>query len=253
MAHLTGTVRRILDKECIEKGLLVTNWGGLIGPTVAEGALMAILSCLRRTTHIAFLMHRDKGWQDRDEESLFKKKVGLHGFGIIAQNLVKLMLPFDCDISAYSPHAPDELLQEYGVRRETDLTRLYSDNRVLSCHASNTPENHHIVDADILAAIQDGAVFVNTARGGVIDTEALVAELKTGRIYASLDVYEEEPLPADSPLRGLLNCQLTCHSAGPTPDSMIDIGQAAIDNIERYIKGEPLERLVDADKYELIT
>lgn len=253
MAHLTGTVRKMLEKACIEKGLLVTNWGNLIGPTVAEGALMAILSCLRRTTHIAFLMHRDRGWQSRDEESLFKQKVGLHGFGNIAQNLVKLIAPFGCDIETYSPYTPDSVLEDYGVRRQTDLNALYSTNRVVSIHAAKTPETHHVVNARILALMQDGAVLVNTSRGALIDTEALIAELKTGRIYASLDVYEEEPLAKDSELRGLVNCQLTCHSAGPTLDRMIDFGEAAIDNIEQYVNGQGLERLVDAELYELIT
>ncbi|HJP28711.1 MAG TPA: NAD(P)-dependent oxidoreductase, partial [Dehalococcoidia bacterium] len=105
----------------------------------------------------------------------------------------------------------------------------------------------------ILGEMEDGAVFVNTARGAVVDTDALIAELKSGRIYASLDVYDTEPLEEDSELRGMRNCQLTCHSAGPTLDRMIDFGEATIDNIERYTKGEDLERIVDAQKYDLIT
>ena len=70
---------------------------------------------------------------------------------------------------------------------------------------------------------------------------------------ASLDVYEQEPLPADSPLRGLLNCHLTPHTAGPTPDRYVDFGRAAIDNIRRYLRGEPLMHRVDMRIYDLIT
>lgn len=253
MAHMTGTVRAMVEKACIERGLLVTNWGNLIGPTVAEGALMAILSCLRQTTEVAFLMHRDKGWRARNEQSLFRKKVGLYGFGNIAQELVALLAPFHCDIETFSPYTDDETLAAHGVRRQPDLKRLFAENRVLSVHAANTEETYHTVNAEMLGAMQDGAVLVNTARGAIIDTDALVAELKTGRIYASLDVYEKEPLPEDSPLRGLLNCQLTCHSAGPTPDSMVFFGEAAIDNIERYVNGRPVERVVDTRLYDLIT
>jgi phosphoglycerate dehydrogenase-like enzyme len=256
MCNMTGAVRGMLDKDCIEAGLLVTNWGNLIGPTVAEGALMGILSCLRRTTEVAFLMHQEKGWRkgdQKDVQSLFHQKVGLHGFGIIAQNLVELIRPFKCDISTYSPNAPDASLAKYGVKRERDLKSLYSKNHVISIHASNTPENRHIVNAEILASMQDGAVLVNTARGAIVDTAALIAELKRGRIQASLDVYDPEPPPPDSPLRGLLNCQLTCHTAGPTPDRMVDFGDAAIDNVRRYVSGQPVERVVDAKKYDLIT
>ncbi len=253
MCHLTGTVRHFIEREALEMGLLVTNWGNLVGPTVAEGALVGILSCLRRTTEVDFLMHRDKGWRGRQEESLFHQRVGLHGFGTIAQNLVKLLQPFQCEISTYSPHAPDEVLAQYRVGRVTDLKTLYAGNHIISIHASNTPENYHIVNADVLTAMEDGAILVNTARGAIVDTDALVTELKTGRIYASLDVYEKEPLPEDSPLRGLLNCHLTCHTAGPTEDRMVDMGDGAIENIRRYIQGEPVERVVDLQKYDLIT
>jgi phosphoglycerate dehydrogenase-like enzyme len=215
MAHLTGTVRKMVEKQCIEDGLLITNWGGLIGATVAEGALIAILSCLRRTTCVSFLVHHEKGWQTRNEESLFKRKVGLHGFGNIAQNLVKLLAPFGCHFETFSPCTPDSVLEEYGARRQDSLKSLFANNWIVSMDAPNTLDTYHIVNAEILGAMQDGAVLVNTSRGALIDTDALVAELKTGRIYASVDVYEKEPLPADSELRGLLNCHLTCHSAGP--------------------------------------
>ena len=214
---------------------------------------MAILSCLRRTTQIAFLMHHDKGWQSRNEESLFKQKVGLHGFGNIARNLVKLIAPFGCDIETYSPYTPGSDLEQYGVRRQTDLKALYASNRIISIHAASTPETYHVVNAEILRAMQDGGVIVNTARGALIDTDALTAELKTGRIYASLDVYEKEPLPENSPLRGLLNCQLTCHSAGPTPDRMVDFGESAVENIRKYVNGEPVDHVVNAQLYDLIT
>lgn len=253
MAHMTGTVRKMVEKACIDQGLLVTNWGNLIGPTVAEGALMGILSCLRRTTEIAILTHIEKGWRPRDNQTLFRKKVGLYGFGNIAQDLVDLLKPFDCDIEAFSPYTEDSVLEARGVRRQIDLKALFATNHVISVHAANTEETYHTVNVETLAAMPDGAVLVNTARGAIIDTQALVEELKRGRIQASLDVYEKEPLPEDSPLRGLLNCQLMCHSAGPTPDSMVMFGEAAIDNIERYVKGEDVERVVDAQLYDLIT
>ena len=257
LCNLTGSVRPMLDRDVIEAGIQVTNWGTLIGPTVAEGALMGMLSCLRRTTQVAFRLHRDGGWRNggnaKDVESLFYQKVGLHGFGVIARNLVELLAPFKCDISTYSPHAPDESLAQYGVKRVTDLKTLYAENRVISIHASKTPDNYHLVNTEILGAMQDGGVLVNTARGAIIDTDALVAELQKGRIFASLDVYEEEPPPVDSPLRGLLNCQLTSHTAGPTPDRMVDFGDASVDNIRRYIAGEPLDNIVTVEKYDLIT
>ena len=256
MCNLTGGVRAMVAREVIEGGLQVTNWGNLIGPTVAEAALMSILSCLRRTTRVAFLMHAEKGWRQGSEkpvESLFYQTVGLHGFGNIARYLVKLLAPFECAISAFDPFAPQDVFDRLGVQRVKDLKTLYAQNRIISIHAPKIDETYHVVNAEILSAMRDGAILVNTARGHIIDTDALVAELKTGRIMASLDVYEQEPLPSDSPLRGLLNCHLTPHTAGPTPDRYVDFGRAAIDNIRRYVRGEPLMHRVDVQTYDLIT
>ena len=202
-----------------------------------------------------FMMHRDAGWreQEKDVESLYDKPVGLHGFGNVARSLVELLRPFKCEVSAFDPHLPDSVFAEFDVRRVSDLKTLYSENRVISIHAPKIPETHHSVNADILAAMQDGACVVNTARGSVIETRALVEELKTGRISASLDVYEEEPLPRHSPLRGLPNCHLTCHTAGPTPDRMAHIGEEALENVRRYIDGEQVSHRVDLTQYDLMT
>jgi len=255
MCHVAGTVRPYVDREAIEGGLLVSNWGRVIARSVAEAALMMTLSGLRHTTRVQFELHARKGWrcEAAHTEGLFGQKVGLHGLGGIAQELVKLMAPFGCEISAYSPHCPDSVFEQFGVARAETLEQLYSENRVISVHASKTDENHHIVNADLLAKMQDGAVIVNTARGAVIDTEALVAELKTGRIEAALDVFEEEPLSEDHPLRGLENCQLIPHMGGPTPDRRRDMGALGVAQVERYLAGEELQNVVTAAKYDLIT
>ena len=255
LCNLTGSVSPMVEREVVAGGLLVTHWGTLIGPSVAEASLLGILCCLRRTTEVTLRTHVERGWRggEKEVETLFYKTVGLHGFGIIAQNLVKLLEPFQCKISTYSPHAPDEALAQYNVERVADLKTLYASNKIVSCHASKTPENYHVVNAEILGAMQDGAVFVNTGRGAVVDEQALIEELRRGRIRASLDVYEQEPPPPDSPLRGLANCHMTCHTGGPTPDWMPIIGDAAIENIRCYLNGEPLDNTVDAAKYDLIT
>ena len=255
MCHLTGGVRGNVSREAIQKGLVVTNWGTLIGPTVAEAALLGMLCCLRRTTQVTFDMHRDGKWKGPETwvGSLFYQRVGLHGFGQVARSLVELLQPFKCEISAYDPYLPDEVFESHGVKRVADLKTLYAENTVISIHAPKVDETYHNVNAEVLAAMQDGAVLVNTARGAVIDTEALIAELKTGRIYASLDVYEQEPLPADSPLRGLMNCHLTYHTAGPTQDRIVDMGDLAVENVRRFINGEPVEHVVTVEQYDLMT
>lgn len=256
MCNLTGSVRSMVTRDVIAKGLPVTNWGNLIGPTVAEAALLGMLSCLRRSVRVAFLMHQKKGWREsgpKDVESLFCQTVGLHGFGNIAQHVVKLLVPFGCEISAYDPYAANETFEALGVKRVPDLKTLYSQNKIVSIHAPKTDDTYHVVNQDLLAVMEEGAILVNTARGALIDTNALIAELQNGRIQASLDVYEQEPLPSDSPLRGLMNCQLTPHTGGPTPDRMVDFGRVAMENTLRFQKGEALAHLVGLETYDLIT
>jgi phosphoglycerate dehydrogenase-like enzyme len=254
LCHCAGTVRRIVAREVLEAGLLVSNWGRLPAPTVAEAALMMTLAGLRKASGYVRLLDRG-GWRsdEFDSRSLFGRKVGVQGLGVIAQEYVRLLGPFDCDVSAYSPHCPDDAFERLGVRRETDLARLYAENDVISVHASNTPENHHIVNREILNGMKDGAVLVNTARGAILDEAALVDKLKEGRIWAALDVFETEPLPEDSPLRGLKNVLLLPHQAGPTPDWRPRMGEHALENLTRYVSGEKVTDVVTLRKYDLIT
>jgi len=254
MCHAAGTVRPYVEKEAIEHGLLVTNWGSAIARTVAEASLMMILCSLRKVIKITFDMHMRKKWPKKIiPESLFYQRVGLFGFGAIARELRRLLRLFRCKVSAYSPHVPDEIFRKYNVKRVYSLEDLFEKNRIISVHAANTPENYHIINRDILRKLEDGGVIVNTSRGAIIDEKDLYEELKTGRIYAALDVYEEEPLPANSPLRGLENCLLIPHMAGPTPDRRVDMGKKVLKNIEHYIKNEPLESLITPRRYDLIT
>jgi len=254
LCHCAGTVRKIVAREVLEAGLLVTNWGALPARTVAEAALMMTLAALRKVSGFVRLLDAG-GWRTDafDGASLFERTVGLQGLGVIAQEFVRLLGPFGCAVSAYSPHCPDDVFERLGVRRETDLARLYAENDVVSIHASNTPDNYHIVGREMLDGMKAGAVLVNTARGAILDEAALAEKLKEGTIWAALDVYEEEPLPADSPLRGLRNVLLLPHQGGPTTDRRKDMGRHALENLRRYIEGEPVTDVVDLRKYDLIT
>jgi len=259
LCHVSGELHRILERGGLEGGLLVSNWGDVISRTISEHALMMILASLRNVTRSTLDMHVRKGWSHFPTRSLFERTVGLHGLGPIAQELVPLLRPFDCKVSACSPNAPDEVFARLGVRRVADLRTLYSENDIVSIHTGNTPQNFHIVNAELLRCLRDGAILVNTARGPIVDTAALAAELQTGRIYAALDVFEEELIPpfkglaADSPLRGLENCLLTPHEGGPTPDRLVDCGRLALDNIRRYLRGEKPVNQITLKRFDSMT
>ena len=253
VCHLTGTVRNLIPRELIERGLKSSNWGSGASRTVAEGGLLLILAALRRSNYWAVAMHRDGLWKDRWKvvtESLFGRSVGLHGFGAISRELAKLLRPFGGKISTYSPSLSDEALEKAGVSRASTIEDLFSSNDVIVELAPLTPKTEGMVNEKILRLIKPGGVFVNVGRGAVVDEEALVRVASEGKIQVALDVFTKEPLAVDSPLRGMPNVTLQPHIAGPTKDRRSDCGEVAVRNLEQYFAGQPMESEVTLDVYD---
>lgn len=255
VCYLAGSVRGLIPRELLEQGLIVTNWGNSISATVAECTLMLILMALRRASHWAIAMHLEGGWKTRETltQSLIGRRVGLHGFGGIAQALVAMLKLYTDRIQTYSPHIPDAILAKYEVSRAPSLEQLFSTSEVVVELAAATPENHHIVGEKHLRMIPQGGVFVNIGRGCVVDETALVRVAREGQLQIALDVYEQEPLPEDSPLRGLRNVTLLPHLGGPTRDRRRDAGALALENIRAFLKGEPQQAVVNLDSYDRST
>jgi len=252
VCHLAGSVRNLIPRELIEQGLLVTNWGGSISPTVAECALLLILMALRRASYWAVAMHRDGVWKDANTytESFLDRRVGIHGLGSISQCLIPMLRPFTSRIQAYSLSVPDAVFSSLGVHRLASLEELFTESDVVVELAAATPENYHIVTEKHLRMIPDGGVFVNVGRGCVVDGDGLLHVALEGRLQIALDVFEREPLPADSPLRGLPNVTLLPHLGGPTRDRRRDAGALALKNLRAYLLGEPLEAVVTLEVYD---
>lgn len=256
VCHCGGTIKRIIPRDLVDKGLIVTNWGDFPSSMVAEAALTGILSCLRKLPFVHEVMHHEHGWMRLAEsrtETLFHKKVGIFGFGHSGQYLARLLKPFCCRVSAFSPFENQAVFEKYGVERIDSLKELFLDNQIISIHAAASKENVHIIDKKMLSLLKDGSIVVNTARGNIVDETALIDELVTGRLQASLDVYETEPLPEDSPLRGLKNVQLIPHQASPTADQRHRIGELVLDNIRRYVHGDDVKNRITADMYDWMT
>lgn len=255
VAHVCGSVRGIIPRNLIQQGLIVTNWGELAARTVAEHCLLQVLSCLRKAAKWQLGMHMNKVWGSVEDDvfTLFDKKVGIHGFGVSAREFVKLIKPFGCKISAYSPHVDDECFREYGIERSHSLEELFSEHEIIVDLAALTPKTKGIVTEELLNLIPDRGVFINAGRGAVVDEWALAKVAKTGRIQIALDVYETEPLPEDSPLRGCENVFITPHIAGPTVDERPVFGLYALNNIKAYFEKKPLKSVVDLARYDRMT
>jgi phosphoglycerate dehydrogenase-like enzyme len=253
LCHTCGTLRKIVAREAIEKGLLVSNWGRSISRSVAEHTLTLMLGCLRNLAEAQHNMHVLKTWgKPATVRGLFERRVGMHGFGNVARELVKLLAPFDCKLSAFSPYEPDEAFSSLNVKRCATVEELYSSNDVIACVAPLTDETRGCVTEKLLRLLPPDAVFVNTGRGAVNERD-LSTVARDGRLQIGIDVYEMEPLPGDSPLRGLKNALLTAHCAGPTQDRRVDCGRFAFQNIGNFFAGRPVEAVIDAVKYDLQT
>jgi phosphoglycerate dehydrogenase-like enzyme len=252
VCHLAGSIRKLVPRELVERGLVVTNWGGSISATVAECTLMLILMALRRASYWAVAMHRDGAWKDGNTvtQSLLGRRVGIHGFGSISQYLVPMLWPFTSQVQAHSPNVPDAIFSRLGVKRLATLEELFAESDVVVELAAATPENYHVVTESHLRRIPEGGVFVNIGRGCVVDNDGLLRVAREGRLQIALDVFEQEPLPIDSPLRGLPNVTLLPHLGGPTPDRRRDAGALAVKNLRAFLHGEPLDAVVTLEVYD---
>lgn len=253
VCHLTGTVRELVARPHLENGLLVTNWGGSIARIVAEGALFHILASLRRATHWALAMHREGAWKTREAEtaSLFGRRVGIHGFGRVARELIELLAPFRAEISVHAPDVDAAAERRHGIHASPTLEALFAENDIVVELAPLNAATEGVVTERLLRLLRPGSVFVNIGRGKVVDEPGLVRVAAEGKVFFGLDVFAVEPLPAVHPLRGLPNVTLTPHLGGPTTDRRRDAGAHALRNLRAYVAGQPLESIVTPELYDL--
>lgn len=257
VCYVSGSVKRLLSRAHLENGLLVTNWGGSISRTVAEAAMFHILACLRQASYWALAMHQPgvAAWKNgrSDARSLFGRSVGLHGFGPVARELVGLLRPWQCPVSVFAPDLTPDLARTYGVTPAASLDALFAGNEILVELAPLIPATIGSVDERRLRLIRPGGVFVNVGRGAVVDEAALLRVAREGHLSVGLDVFAEEPLPADSGFRALPRVHLTPHLAGPTLDRYPDAGAFALRNLAAYAAGRPLEAVITPAIYDLST
>jgi phosphoglycerate dehydrogenase-like enzyme len=252
VSYLAGSIKHLLTREHITNGLLVTNWGHSISRTVAEMALLHILAGLRRTTHWTLVMHQANGWKNNESEagSLFGRRVGIHGFGPVARELLKLLQPFGCTVAVHAPDVDATTATRYGISATNTLADLFADNEIIVELAPLIPATTGIVTEKILRLIRPGGIFVNVGRGAVVDEAALLRVATEGKIAIGLDVFSQEPLPADSGFRRLSNVALTPHMAGPTNDRKCDAGAFALSNLRAYAADHPLQAVITPSIYD---
>jgi D-2-hydroxyacid dehydrogenase (NADP+) len=234
---LTTGVDYIVNLPSLRKEVILTSTRGIHGPQVSEMAFLLMLALSRNFPEV--VRNQDKGkWERWPGKLLWKKKVGILGVGVIGEEIARKCKAFGMEVFGIDiiKRKLDCVDVFYGPE---DIVKVARDVDYLVIVAPNTPETEKIVDSKVLSAMKPTAFLLNLGRGELIDEEALIRVLKSGKIAgAGLDTYLQEPLPKEHPFWGMKNVIVSPHVAGM---SDIYVEQALTifeENLRRFIKGE---------------
>ncbi|KRA46180.1 hydroxyacid dehydrogenase [Devosia sp. Root635] len=245
IAHAAGTVKFTLDPAVYAAGIRVTHAADANAVPVAEFTLAAIIFANKRVFEL-----RDRYRADPSRRSTYAlmdepignyhRTIGLVGASRIGRRVARMLRGFDFTVLVSDPFVQpgDPVLAGAEL---VDLETLMARSDVVSIHAPSLPSTRAMIGASQLRLMKDGAALINTARGALIDEAALIAELETGRIHAVIDVTDPEIPERGSPLYSLPNVFLTPHVAGAVGTERLRLGQMAIEEIERFVAGVPME------------
>ncbi|TQM63775.1 hydroxyacid dehydrogenase [Humibacillus xanthopallidus] len=247
--HAAGSVRGHVDPAVWDRGVAVTSAAQVNALPVAEYTLAMILLSAKEVFRAQQLYHsggRVDTLEEFKEAGCYGRRVGLVGASSIGRRVLELLSPFDLEIWLHDPFVNQAEADRLGVRL-ANLDELLSSCSVISLHAPLLDSTYHMIDARRIDLVRQGATLINTARGGLVDHEALVTALVSGRFRAVLDTTDpQEPLPADSPLLHLDNVFATPHVAGALGNELFRLGDHAVDNAVRLAEGRELIGLVTA-------
>ena len=252
IVHTGGTIGGITDISVFDAGITVISGNDYYAESVAEGVVAYMLYALRRIGRYENDLRRGVWKWDNINEGLLGQSVGIISLGAISKKLIPMLKVFTEDIKVYSTHPDPAVAYDMGFRYAS-MDAIFETCKIVSVHTASNTETYHMINKHHFDLLRDGALFVNTSRGAVIDEKALIDALYENRFSALLDVYDKEPLPDDSPLRALENAYLFPHMAGPTYDRREKITDALIDDIERFKKGITPKNIITKEAAEKMT
>ena len=244
LAHAAGSVKPQVSPASWERGIRVTGAAQAIAVGVAEFCLGLMITMSKRVYWMARRVR--EGAFSRAEDffgpafEIYRQKVGIIGASHVGRRLAELLRPFGCTVMIYDPYWSKEKLAALGAMKAETVDEIFRECRVVSLNAPTTKETEKMIRGRHFAMLRDGSVFINTARGILIEQDEMVQELRRGRFVACLDVTVPEPLPIDHPLRLLPNVLVTPHEAGAFAENLMRIGEFISEEIERYAAGKPL-------------
>jgi len=244
VAHSAGTVKGLLGDSLFDRGIAVSHAAQANALPVAEFTLAAIIFAGKKIFRFRDLYVADrnrKRTQPIQAEAIgnYGRTVGIIGASRIGRRVIELLAPFDYRVLLYDPMVDEAEATRLGAEK-TELDALMASADIISLHAPSLPATRHMIDARRLSLMKEGATFINTARGALVDEAALIATLKTGRIDAIIDVTDPEIPEADSAFYDLPNIFLTPHIAGAVGLERTRLGEMAVEEAIRFIEGRPL-------------
>ncbi len=256
IAHAAGTVKPIVSDGVWERGIRVVSSAQAIAEGVAEFCLVLALTASKRVFWFAGRI-REGAWSKEMDLfgapfEIYRENVGIIGASYVGRKLIRLLQPFSCKILLYDPYCSESDAKSLGARKVESLDEIFSLCRVVSLNAPVTEETKNMIRGSHFAQLPDGAVFINTARGIIVNQEEMVAELGKGRFVACLDVTNPEPPALDDPLRRLPNVILTPHIAGAIKENRARIGELVAEQIAAYKAGNELKGEVTKDRLAVI-
>lgn len=233
-------------RVAVERGLPVSVGRAAWSPAVAEMALTLTLATLRKVSDYHAAMRKgNETWVksfpndiDPTERQLTGRPVGIVGFGRIGRRLGELLRPFGGEVRITDPFVSERAAKDAGVIKAELKDLIRNSDVVVLCAAANEGTRHLIGKREI-GLFRKNAILVNVARAQLVDTAALVSRLKKGDLFAAIDVFDQEPLPKNHPLRKLPNAYLTPHRAGGVMASVERILNWMIDDLQAHLEGRP--------------
>jgi len=256
IAHSAGSEKAIIKEHVLERGIKVSSASIAMAPAVAEFALILTFLGLRPVHEYDYGLRRaDRRWDSQEAfgigQEIASSRIGVVGAGMVGRLYIRKAAALGAEVCVHDPYLSDAAATELGATK-LELDDLFATCPVVVIHAPTTPETHHMIGSRQLALLPDNGYLVNTARSWVVDQDALLAELRSGRIRAALDVFDTEPMALDHPFRSLPNVLLTPHIAGATQQTRDRQGDCAVTDLENALAGRPLQYEVTLERYPIL-
>ncbi|MHC5034774.1 MAG: hydroxyacid dehydrogenase, partial [Planctomycetota bacterium] len=235
--YAAGSVRYFVTDEFWERGILLTSAWAANAIPVIEYTVAAIVFGLKRAIAAARLTRRERKFEKPEAvRGLYGARIGIIGAGMIGAGVLERLKDYDVEAFCCDPYVPEERLQELGAK-PMDVDTIFGTCDVVSLHAPDVPATRHMVTGEHFRSMKDGAVFINTARGALVNECEMIKVLQDGRIFAFIDVTEPMPPKPESPLYALPNVFLTPHLAGSLGEETRRLGAYAVEELRRFIDG----------------